>query len=66
MAARKPIAPGDHVSFMIDEDVVVMYGIVENILEPKGKFKGGVHVACYFVVDEKDLTREKTPKSKKN
>lgn len=47
---------GDTVEFDSDaEDGVPLTGKILNYLLPDGKFKGGYHIACYYVVGEEDL-----------
>lgn len=49
--------PGDHIEFDNFEDPSVkMHCVVQNYLEPDDEgFKGGYHVACYYVVPEEDV-----------
>jgi hypothetical protein len=57
MTDARKFSPGNKVSFPIAEDVVVMYGeVIENLDKDYDGKPGAVHVACYFVVNEKDLT----------
>jgi hypothetical protein len=56
MTAPRKFQPGDKVHFSIDEDVVVMFGeVLNNLDKDYDGNEGAVHVACYFVVNEKDL-----------
>lgn len=56
--ADNKLQPGDHVEFPNFEDPsITMHCVVQNYLEPDDEgFKGGYHVACYYVVPEEDVT----------
>jgi len=61
MENQRKFKPGDIVEFdPYDGDTgFKLNGKILNYLPPDGKgFKGGYHIACYYVVGEKDLRLE--------